>query len=206
MQFIYVMDPMCSWCWAFREPLIQLRQTYPDIPMQLMMGGLAPDSGEPMSESMREKIESIWTQIAAQTGAVFNHQFWRENEPKRSTYPACRAVLVARELGGPDKQSEMVDAIQSAYYQRALNPSNTEILLQLAEELNLDPAAFEARLNHPETVTALENEIASTRSIGISGFPALILRQGDHLHPLALGYSSYEKLESRMNRALANCE
>ena len=41
----YIHDPMCSWCWAYRPTLMQLRENLPDdIRWQNVLGGLAPDT------------------------------------------------------------------------------------------------------------------------------------------------------------------
>lgn len=198
MQLLYVMDPMCSWCWAFREPLAQLRQSQPELDIRVLMGGLAPDSEEPMPEALRLKIQQIWHHIEAQTGAKFNHDFWRLNTPKRSTYPACRAVITADLMVGPNKSLEMVEAIQQAYYQRALNPSNLEVLEQLAGEIGLDVPLFTSLINGEQVAQALASQLADVGQLGIGGFPALLLQQEQDWVPLALGFTRLDKLQQRL--------
>jgi len=40
---IYVVDPMCSWCWGFSPVLKELMRQYQgQISFQLMVGGLRP--------------------------------------------------------------------------------------------------------------------------------------------------------------------
>lgn len=50
MQFIYVMDPMCAWCYGFQPELDRFLDTFPSANVDWMMGGLAPDTQEPMNE------------------------------------------------------------------------------------------------------------------------------------------------------------
>jgi len=61
-RFIYVLDPMCSWCWAFSAAVDTLKQRYA-FPWTLLMGGLAPDSDEPMNKAMQQKLQAIWQHI-----------------------------------------------------------------------------------------------------------------------------------------------
>lgn len=197
MQLLYVMDPMCSWCWAFRGPLEEFRQRHPELPLRLLMGGLAPDSDTPMPAALRHKIEQIWHQIEQQTGATFNYDFWQQNTPRRSTYPACRAVICAGSLGGSGSAEKMADAVQLAYYQRALNPSDNSTLIQLAGEIGLDAAKFANQLSSNAIEQELQQQLGLVGQLGIGGFPALLLQQGQQLQPLALGYTSLEKLEQR---------
>lgn len=45
----FVHDPMCSWCYAFRLAWTQIEQQLPtSIRVQYVLGGLAPDSDQPM--------------------------------------------------------------------------------------------------------------------------------------------------------------
>ena len=72
----YVLDPMCSWCWAFAPAFGSLRKTLEgrgDTDIRYVMGGLAHDSDAPMPGPMREHIQEIWREIASRTGARFNH-------------------------------------------------------------------------------------------------------------------------------------
>ena len=49
-RLIYVHDPMCSWCWGFAETWQTLTEQLPaDMPVVRLLGGLAPDSDEPMT-------------------------------------------------------------------------------------------------------------------------------------------------------------
>ena len=201
MKLIYVLDPMCSWCWAFRPQLQQFLSRHPELELDLILGGLAPDSDQPMPTAQRHQIEQIWHQIAEQTGAEFNYEFWQKNTPRRSTYPACRAVIAADRLAG--KAKEMVDAIQQAYYLRALNPSDSSTLIQLAGELGIREDEFAETLASEAVENQFKQDLSRARSMGISGFPALILEINGDYHALALGYTQCAKIEQRLSQLTA---
>ena len=198
-SLIYVMDPMCSWCWAFSTPLTSFLERHPELPIQYVMGGLAPDSDEPMDLSMRSKLQSIWHHIEENTGTEFNHQFWKVNTPRRSTYPACRAVIAAGMLE-PDSIAKMITAIQHAYYLNAKNPSDIAVLVECAELIGLDAETFKRLMTSDEINEELSQHLNASRNLGVGGFPALLLDDGTQLTPLALGYSTLEKLEARFAR------
>ena len=134
----YVHDPMCSWCWGFSSTLEALIAALPEgITFQRLLGGLAEDTDEPMDEETRAMVQSSWQRIEANIpGIKFNFDFWEKCQPRRSTYPACRAVLAARRQG---RDEDMNKAIQAAYYQQARNPSDDSTLLELAEGCSLSP-------------------------------------------------------------------
>ncbi len=72
--------------------------------------------------TLQQKIQQTWRRIEQTVPNMkFNYDFWMINTPVRSTYPACRAVLAARQQGA-DFEDKMIGAIQTAYYQKAKNP------------------------------------------------------------------------------------
>ena len=190
------MDPMCSWCWAFSKRLDNWLQRHPDLDVLWVMGGLAPDSDQPMPHPMREAIASTWKRIESQTGTPFNHDFWTQNTPRRSTYPACRAVIAAGELVQDGRQL-MSRAIQKAYYLDASNPSDTSTLIECAESIGLNPGKFSELLSSEQIESKLSSELEFCRTLSVQGFPALLLVNGETVTPLALGYSTEDKIETR---------
>lgn len=186
----YVHDPMCSWCWAFRTVWSEIVQGLPAgvRPLRLL-GGLAPDTEQPMSELMQAKIRGIWQRIQERIPATqFNFDFWHQCIPRRSTYPACRAVIAARNQGAEFEES-MILAIQQAYYLQARNPSEQETLSVLADNIGLNGPRFVRDLNAPTTEAALEREMQQGQRIGARGFPSLILQAGQEYRLLRHDYS-----------------
>lgn len=169
----YVHDPMCSWCWGFRPTWTAIQNRLPqDIEVRYVVGGLAPDNDQPMDAEMQEMLQGAWRKIEGMLGTSFNFEFWTRCQPRRSTYPSCRAVIAADRQ---DKGGEMLFAIQRAYFLRALNPSDTQTHRQLAQELGLDVAQFEADLKSAETEAELMRQIQLAQELTDHGFPSLVL-------------------------------
>ena len=169
----YIGDPMCSWCWGFGPALAAVEAGLPaEVPMRYVMGGLAPDSDEPMAPEVRAYVQENWRAVEAGTGASFNWDFWERCLPRRSTYPACRAVLAAQlQDAGP----AMFRAVQRAYYTEARNPSDLETLTSLAAELGLDAARFERDFASPEVEALLQRDFETRRRLGVREFPTLLI-------------------------------
>ncbi len=189
-QLIYIHDPMCSWCWGFRQTFEQLCAALPQqMSVTRLLGGLAPDSDQPMPADMQMRLRQTWRRIQQRIpGTRFNFDFWQVCDPRRSTWPACRAVIAAREFDGALEMA-MITAIQRAYYLEAKNPSDRDTLVSLAEHLGIDGIAFARRLDAPETHSTLADEIAQARRMGADGFPSLRLQMGDSLWPVPVNYT-----------------
>ncbi|WP_230390679.1 DsbA family protein [Reinekea sp. G2M2-21] len=188
-RFIYVHDPMCSWCWGHR-PVWRLfeAELAKRVPVEYRVGGLAPDSDEPMPVAQQEAIRGYWQEIHSLLGVPFNFDFWTLNTPRRSTYPACRAVLAAR---WQQAERPMIDAIQEGYYLRALNPSDVSTLVQLAEEIGLDARKFTDDLVSAALNKAFEQEIDFARRLPIQGFPSMVLVHEQTAYEISLDYKDY---------------
>jgi putative protein-disulfide isomerase len=176
VRLYYVHDPMCSWCWAFRPAWRAIAQGLPEgIETRRVLGGLAPDTDRPMPEPMQRYLQQTWRLIQSRVpGTRFDFEFWSRCVPRRSTYPACRAVIAAMRQAAAFEEA-MILAIQRAYYLGAANPSDEDTLVRLAANIGLDPDRFGHDLYAVETRDELAGQMAFARRIGARGYPSLVL-------------------------------
>jgi putative protein-disulfide isomerase len=200
---LYFHDPMCSWCWAFQPVWSDLCAQLPaGLTVRRVVGGLAPDSDVPMPTDMRIKLKSVWQAIQERVpGTRFNYAFWDDCTPRRSTYPACRAVLAAARLS-PSHEVLMIQAIQRAYYLEARNPSDTATLVDLAAEIGLDRQLFADELAGSAVQDQLQKELAWARNAPINGFPSLVLQTPQGLMPVTLDYGDAGPMRQQIETLL----
>jgi putative protein-disulfide isomerase len=203
-SLVYVHDPMCSWCWAFAPAFEGLCSQLDDrVVVTRLLGGLAADTDQPMAADMQAFLQGTWRRIAGEVpGTTFNHDFWHQCRPRRSTWPACRAVIAARALDA-GAEVRMIRAIQQAYYLQARNPSDTGVLVELAGECGLQPGDFAALLDAGATHATLADEIGRSRRMGVSSFPSLRLLVGGHPYRVDIDYNDPESMRDRINALLA---
>jgi putative protein-disulfide isomerase len=202
---VYVHDPMCSWCWGFRPALRQLLRSLPaEVEVQRVLGGLAPDSNDPMPQELQNYLQHTWRVIQEKIpGTAFNFDFWTNCSPKRSTYPACRSVISARTHGNAYDE-QMTYAIQKAYYLESKNPSDDATLVALAKTLGLDPIKFSEDLHSPSTQQVLVDEINMARQLGVQGFPGLILVLNDNATRIRVDYTDSEPMLDSITSAIVS--
>ena len=190
MILYYVHDPMCSWCWGFRPVWQKIQASLPtDFQITYLLGGLVPDSNDPMPKAMQNDISGHWNKIQQHIpGTKFNFDFWDLCQPRRSTYPACRAIIAARNQK-PEIEKTMIEVIQVAYYLNAENPSDNKTLINLAMQNGLNEIKFTHDLDSNETQQQLENEIRFSQEIGAKGFPSMILEKDNTYHVVPLNYN-----------------
>jgi putative protein-disulfide isomerase len=202
-KIYYIHDPMCSWCWGFSTTYSKfINQLDDNIIVTRLLGGLAPDNDLPMPEDVRIMIQSAWHTIEETIpGKKFNFNFWLLNTPRRSTHIACRAVIAARQQG-PQFDRLMTEAIQTAYYLDARNPSELTILLNLADKIGLNVDKFKKTINSSTTQQRLLSEIQQVRRLHVTSFPSLVLEQPESLNLISIDYNDEKPMLERVYRLL----
>ena len=195
---------MCGWCYGFQPELEKFLQNYSSAKIDWVMGGLAPDTKQPMDDDVKQTISSYWYHIEQKTDVTFNHDFWKLNTPYRSTYAACRAVISAEKLMEKSSQ-KMVKSIQSAYYLEARNPSLDETLINCASVIGLDKNRFLEVFKSEETELQLQHHLYITHQLQVNGFPALFyVDENKHAYPLTLGFTQSISLSQRFDDIIKN--
>ena len=181
---------MCSWCYGFSAVWQQVVAELDDsIEVKNLLGGLAPDTNLPMPEEMQANIRDNWRRIEQDIpGTEFNFDFWTECQPRRSTYPSCRAVIATR-MQRPESEVEMVEAIRKAYYQQARNPSDLDVLIDIAASIDLDRLRFIGDIKSNKCESQLQKEIQQCRDLDVFSFPSLVLKQGKSYTLLDINYN-----------------
>ncbi len=200
----YIHDPMCSWCWGFRQTWMNIKRQLPDdVKLVSWVGGLAADSDEPMAANMQQYLQQTWQRIQQKIpGTQFNFDYWLRNTPRRSTYPACRAVIAARELANLEDQ--MTFAIQQAYYLQAKNPSDLETLIEAASSIGLERKSFTEKMLSSELQQSLEKELSEVHDIGVNSFPGVLMQTGSKRQNIHLDYNSADEMLREINLFLAD--
>jgi len=179
---------------------VKFLEQHPSAEVEWIMGGLAPDNNEPMDERLKQTIASYWYQIENTSQVTFNHSYWQLNTPYRSTYQACRAVILAENLVASSSK-EMVKAIQSAYYLEAKNPSLDQTLIDCAKSINLSKNRFALKLKSKEIEQQLQEHLNLAGQLQVGGFPSLFyVSEGNQAYPIALGYCRSDELSKRFAR------
>ena len=199
----YIHDPMCSWCWGFRQVWDQVQDELQDkVHIQYVLGGLAADTDQPMPANIQVSIRSHWQRIQREIpGTEFNYDFWTICQPRRSTYPSCRAVIACK-MQQPQLEKELILAIQQAYYLDAKNPSDDDVLLKLADDIGLNTDTFVRDYKSSTCRNALEKELLLARKLHVSSFPALVLSQVTADAVLHIDYNNSDNIIKQIFKKL----
>ena len=98
----------------------------------------------------------------------------------------------------------MINAIQEAYYLKALNPSDASTLIELAKQIGMNAKKFEEDLKSQKIEEDLQNELNFRRSLNVRNFPSLFLKYKKELYPINIKYNDYKSMLDQINNMVEN--
>lgn len=198
-EIIYVGDPMCSWCWGFSPALDQIRENYGAVaPMRVVVGGLHAFDSEPMSDDYKATIRSHWEHVADATGQPFNYAFFDRQGFVLDTEPACRATVTVRNIK-PQAVWSFYESIHKGYYVEDTDTTALETFISYAEREGLDGSEFKAAFESDAIRQETLEDFAWCQQSGITGFPTVVLHEGQHMAALTVGYRPYDDLRATLD-------
>lgn len=201
-RLLYVMDPMCSWCWGFapvaQALIAQAREA--GVATRVVPGGLRRGAS-PLDASTRKYILEHWQAVAEATGQPFAFEGAMTDGFVYDTEPACRALVAARELDA-ERVWPLLALIQRGFYQQGLDVTTAPQLVELAEQAGFDRATFAEALLRADVRAATAADFSWVQDLGIAGFPTLLAERNGQLALLTNGYQPLQSLQPLLGRWL----
>jgi predicted DsbA family dithiol-disulfide isomerase len=181
-------DVVCPWCYIGKRRLenalagfphaedveivyrsFQLDPSAPLVPEHTVAEHLGAKygGGPEAGQQMVERTEAV----AAEEGLLF-----RLGEAKRvNTVDAHRVLHLALEAGGPVLQATLKEELLAAYFLRAENVADHDLLRRTAEKVGLDLEAVDAVLASDRYADAVEHDIREAAAFGATGVPFFVV-------------------------------
>lgn len=154
----YVFDPLCGWCYGASGTVSAAAAA--GIDLRLLPGGLFAGPGaRPMDDAFAAYAWANDQRIARLTGRPFSELYrtrvLADRQQKLDSAPATLA-LTAVALTAPDRELEVLGAIQQARYVDGRDVTRTQTLVDLLAEKGLAEAS--ARLREPDAALLGAND------------------------------------------------
>jgi len=193
-HFLYVADPMCSWCWGFSPVIGKVAETFgADAPVRVMVGGLRPGTVHPMRGKDKDYIRDHWHHVQDATGQPFDFAFFDQDNFVYDTEPACRAVVTARKLDEA-KALPFLAHLHHAFYVDNRDTAKEGELADIAGEFGFERDEFLALLTSPDMREETQGDFWFAQSSGITGFPTLLAVEDKQATLVTAGYLPWENL------------
>jgi len=184
----YIYDPLCGWCYG-AEPLVWSAAKAADVELELHGGALWPEPTH-LPESTRLYIRQADQRIAQMSGQRFGPDYHNglllDPTMVLESRPPTAAVLAAQSLDRT-KTLPMLRGIQHAHYEQGRRVVERDVLADIAVEVGLDRAEFEAALSRAPVDAHIDETHRLMSLVGAQGFPAFVLQIGEDLYPVPHG-------------------
>jgi putative protein-disulfide isomerase len=195
-HLLYVGDPMCSWCWGFAPTKRRIEaQCEGRAEVSLIVGGLRPFTTEPQDDERKTFLREHWQEIGEKTGQPFAFHLLDRDDFVYDTEPPSRAAVVVRHLEGQRRALDFFSELQRAFYADNADVTQAETLTKLARNFGVDADAFAAKFETEEMRQATIEDFQMARSLGVTGFPTVVVKDDEGYAYLTVGYQPYEHLE-----------
>jgi putative protein-disulfide isomerase len=195
-EIIFVVDPMCSWCWGFAPVIETLLKTQSEkYQFSLVVGGLRTKSEMPWNETSKEYLKGHWKQVSQTTGQPFSDRLFDKEQFEYDTYPSCKAVVTVRELFGMQSAFSYLHMIQEAFYIRSQDITDPDILEVLLKDMGEDSRAFKTFFESERAQLLMEHDFAKARSMGANAFPSVVMIDEEGHMVAQKGYRSLLEMQ-----------
>lgn len=206
-------DPICPWCYIGKTHLDKALADVPDHPFVIEWHPfqLNPD----MPREGMDRREYLERKFGGKEGAVKAYAPVVEHAEKAglsinfegmtrtpNTLDAHRLIHWA---GIEGKQSLIVDALFEAYFVKARDIGDHDVLTELAEEAGLDAAAIRRLLEGDSDVETIQSRDAHSRKMGVTSVPTFIVAN-QHAVPGAQQPELWKQVIADIQHQLANAE
>ena len=193
---------MCSWCYGF-SPVIQhlYKKHRGKIKMSLIVGGLHVGDNCMTDQKRAEFLQHHWQEISDRTGQIFDHSSLETLGWLYDTEPACRSVVAVRKMS-QGLEYPYFATVQSNFYARAMDSNSDDIYRDAARTHNLDTVEFLKVFHAEDTKQETNQDFGWSQSMGVTGYPTVLVKDNDEWAALTFGYQPLEALEAPLEQWL----
>lgn len=198
----YLFDPLCGWCYG-ASPVIQKLWFNSGIDLQLATTGLFFGWSRSIDIAFSEFAWANDQRIAKLTGQCFTDTYRRNvlgRYGSKFNSAAMTMALTAVHIIEPQRELEVLNALQEARYLQGLDTENPLVVGALLRNLGLDAAAEQLGTSDQAVFECNSQRLVQARnlmqSMDSQGVPSLVVHSasGDRLLGADSLFSDFEKL------------
>ncbi|WP_332633512.1 DsbA family protein [Halalkalibacter flavus] len=182
IDLYYVTDPICSHCWALEPVLLRFVQQYGQyFNFHTVMGGLLErwdgfgDTANGISKPA--DVAGHWREVGEHSRMPIDGTLWYDN-PIHSSYPPSRVFKVIQEQNKA-LANVYLRRVREAVFAFNQNIADHSILREIVNNLGLDGDAIVRQAELPSGQQLLIQDFNLVASLGVRGFPTIIIVNKD---------------------------
>jgi putative protein-disulfide isomerase len=204
---LYVMDPLCGWCYGFSHVMQQLQDTYKDtVDFKVIPGGMVMGTRVQPVSAMSGYVLQAYTRVEEYSGAKFGEPYLdmlREGSEISNSEPPCRAIVTFHTFSPADTLN-FAHKLQLKQFVDGKSFNDEHTYRELATEFGIDADAFITKMESEEMRYATTQEFQWVQAAGINGFPCTVVQKGEQYFLAAQGFQRYDDVKATIDKILTN--
>ena len=210
-ELIYVSDTYCLWCYAISKTIARVASEYSaKLTVRIVHGGMI--AGDRTLRAFFERFPDpvgLHKHVASVSNANFGEPYLyqirnlkRSKRILNSLYPSF-AIEALRVLGVEDTLA-VSGKIYEAHYVRGLDLNSLATYADIVPTFGVECDDFKKQFCSLSVRAAVGEDLNWVNKIGVSGFPALLLKRSDnHYKMVARGFVTHQALKQELDLAVS---
>lgn len=183
VKLYYVTDPICSHCWALEPVLRRFQEQYGHYFLfHTVMGGLLEswNGFADVSNGIQSPadVAGHWREVGEHSRMPIDGSLWLDN-PVQSSYIPSRVYKIIQQ-----QNVQLADTFlrraREAVFAFNRNIGTDEVLADIVSQMGLNGADIVDQAAMPAAQSLLEEDFELSRSLGVRGFPTIIMVNSDN--------------------------
>lgn len=178
IHLIYGHDALCGWCYAVIPALRAFASKYPQIPIDVVSGGLFSGDRVRPYNTMFNYIEGAFARVKAKTGRHGSDQFFTMiNAPDTGLVNSAPPTYALMQLKGlvPDRVVEFAHALQEAHFEQGHSLNDPATYDQVIKSLGLPQIDSQEIVSATDDHPLVQESYARSAALGISSYPTCLV-------------------------------
>lgn len=195
---IYVMDPLCGWCYGFSPVMQRVYDTYKEkAHFEVITGGMITGNEIGPIGAIAPFLKKATAQVTQHTGAEFSPKFLdtiltEGTQILTSVEPSIAVQLCKTQK--PDSIFSFLTALHKEIYINGLKTANINDYSRLFREMGFDESRFMNDFKNKKFLTMAHQDFRKAESLGVESYPALLMRSKEGIKVIARGYVHWNQL------------
>ena len=205
MKLIYVMDPLCGWCFGNSDNTLKLFDKYSSkIVFEVFPAGMWTGSNKKKQiQSMADYFLKHDLAIEQKTGVKFGEAYFdfvKNNDVILDSEIPSRAIITVKEIN-PELVIPFAVKVQQSRYCHGKDLNLEETYYSICEQLNIDVKLFSQLFNSEQIKRATQDSFLKAAEYA-QAYPTLLFEKDGVFTQLEQGYAPFDELDKKIQELI----
>lgn len=202
----YIYDALCGWCYGFSPVMLDFYEQHKDsFEFTVLSGGMVLGEREGPIGQVASFIKDAHKNVEELSGVTFGKAFIEGTLEKGTAHFSSMmpslALAALKDLA-PGQSIAQASAIQKMIYLHGLPPAVIDSYKDVAAAFNVPFEDLKKSMESDKIKERTEQEFKVVQNWGITGFPAVVLIQGEKGFMLSRGFTTIDQINETLSKVI----